>query len=233
MADDRLLHLKTFYATLAALEAKLGKARTLAECTGRMAWPRRGVYFFFEPGEMRSDSGAGPRVVRVGTHALAEGSETRLWTRLSQHRGQAHGGNHRGSIFRLLVGTALMQRNGQAVSTWGVKSSAPRSIRDQEVPLEAKVSAVIGEMPVLWLAIGDEAGGGSLRGVIERNAIALLSNYGESPLDPPSPEWLGRSCDRPKVRKSGLWNSNHVDEDYDPAFLDLLTQLTEAMELAA
>jgi hypothetical protein len=233
MADDRLLHLKTFYASLAALEAKLGKARTLAGCSGRLAWPRRGVYFFFEPGEMRSDSGGGSRVVRVGTHALAEGSGTKLWTRLSQHRGLTQGGNHRASIFRLLVGTALMKREGQAVATWGVKSSAPRHIRDQEVPLEAKVSTVIGRMPFLWLGIQDEAGRGSLRGVIERNTIALLSNYGKPPLDPPSPEWLGRCCDRPKVRESGLWNSNHVDEEYDPAVIDLLSGFADVMEVIA
>ena len=74
-----------------------------------MDWPRRGVYFFFEPGESRSLSGTGSRIVRLGTHALANGSRSTLWQRLSQHRGNAKGdgGNHRGSIFRLLVGVAL------------------------------------------------------------------------------------------------------------------------------
>jgi hypothetical protein len=59
----------------------------------------------------------------------------------------------------------------------------------------------------------------SLRGYIERNSIALLSNLGKPQLDPPSPGWLGRSCDRGKgrVKASGLWNQNHVDESYDPA----------------
>jgi hypothetical protein len=49
-------------------------------------------------------------IVRVGTHALETGSQTTLWKRLSQHRGQARSGsgNHRGSIFRLIVGTALI-----------------------------------------------------------------------------------------------------------------------------
>jgi hypothetical protein len=63
-----------------------------------MVWPKRGVYFFFETGESRSDSGSGPRVVRVGTHALREGSRAKLWTRLSQHQGTitTGGGNHRG-----------------------------------------------------------------------------------------------------------------------------------------
>jgi hypothetical protein len=77
-------------------------------------------------------------------------------------------------------------------------------------------------MPFLCLPVGDVAGPQSDRGVIERNAIALLSNYGKAVIDPPSPDWLGRHCDRERVRISGLWNNNHVDEAYDPGFLDLM-----------
>jgi len=80
-------------------------------------------------------------------------------------------------------------------------------------------------MPALWLAVTDDPGPESLRGYIERNAIALLSNYNKPPIDTPSPHWLGRHCNREKVRHSGLWNQNHVDEDYDPAFLDELEGL--------
>ncbi len=47
-------------------------------CTGRMRWPQRGVYFFFEDGETRSGSGSRHRVVRVGTHALVSGSRATL-----------------------------------------------------------------------------------------------------------------------------------------------------------
>src|SRR4029078_990338 len=99
MASQRRPHLTSFYSILDALEYRLGGARRLAECTGRMSWPRRGVYFFREPGEYRSDTGEAPRIVRVGTHALRAGSATKLWTRLSQHMGQPStgGGNHRGS----------------------------------------------------------------------------------------------------------------------------------------
>ena len=63
-----------------------------------MSWPKRGVHFFREPGEVRTDSGTGPRVVHVGTHALKAGSQTKLWDRLSQHRGAKRSGigNHTG-----------------------------------------------------------------------------------------------------------------------------------------
>ena len=80
-------------------------------------------------------------------------------------------------------------------------------------------------MPFLWLDINDEPGPDSLRGVIERNAIALLSNHGRTPLDPPSPGWLGYASDRSLVRDSGLWNQRHAEETHDPAFLDVLETL--------
>jgi hypothetical protein len=231
MGHDRIDDLRTFYSLLADLESKLGGARTLAQCSGRLQWPSRGVYFFMEPGEFRADSGSGLRIVRVGTHALTQGSGTKLWGRLSQHRGQTKtaAGNHRGSIFRLIIGTALMSRDGHQCPTWGDGSTASATIRAGETQLECEVSKVIRAMPFLWLAIEDEPSDRSLRGTIERNAIALLSNYGKPPLDPASPGWLGRHCNRERVRASGLWNSNHVDEEYDPAFLDQLAELISAM----
>jgi hypothetical protein len=155
----RLQHLIRFYSLLARLERQIGGARRLADCSGRMEWPQRGVYFFRELGENRSDTGSGPRIVRVGTHALKAGGTTTLWTRLSQHRGN------------------------------------------------------------------DEPGPTSARGFIERNSIALLSNFGRAPLDPQSGDWLGHDSDRELVRKSGLWNQRHVEEPYDPGFLDLLDRL--------
>lgn len=169
----------------------------------------------------------GPRVVRVGTHALKSGSGTKLWTRLSQHKGQqaSGGGDHRGSIFRLIVGASLIGRDGRNVSTWGDGNTLQRDVRTGELSLEREVTLVIGAMPFVWLSLEDEASPESRRGYIERNSIALLSNRHKFPLDPPSRGWLGRHCDRDRVRESGLWNSNHVDDDYDPLFLDELDRL--------
>lgn len=223
---QRSIDLERFYRALDRLARHLGGARTLAQCSGRMDWPTRGVYFFFEPGESRSSSGVGLRVVRVGTHALKQSSRTTLWNRLSQHRGQTSGtGNHRGSIFRLIVGTALIARDQYVYPTWGAGSSAGREVREIETAMERLVSEQIGSMSVLWLGIDDPAGPNSLRGYVERNAIGLLSNYGRVPLDAPSPNWLGRFCDRARVRESGLWNQNHVDEGYESNFVDKLEHL--------
>lgn len=225
--ERRVSMLARFYVLLDLLEGKMGGARRLAECDGRSGWPDRGVYFFREAGENRTESGDGPRVVRVGTHALKASSRTTIWNRLAQHRGAtgSGGGHHRGSIFRLITGTALGTRDGNGIPTWGLGSSAPKTLRESELIMERRVSKEIGAMPFLWLEIGDEAGPESRRGFIERNAIALLSNYGRPPVDPASVSWLGRHCDRQRVRESGLWNSNHVDESPDPRFLDEFERL--------
>jgi len=199
-----------------------------------MDWPKRGVYFFFENGELRKQSGSDLRVVRVGTHALKNGSRTTLWKRLRNHKGtRSGGGNHRGSVFRLLVGAALMKRDKHLyVESWGRRSSAPKEVRERELALEKRVSAYIGEMPFLWLKVDDKPSPRSLRGIIERSSIALLSNWGKpepGAIDQPSETWLGRHSDRDKVCKSGLWNSNHVDAGYDNVFLSKLAKLVSQM----
>lgn len=227
MIEQRLQDLKRFYSILDLLKEQTG-LRNLGSCNGKMPWPSRGVYFFFEPGEARKETGAGARVVRVGTHALKQGSKTKLWQRLSQHRGVAMtgGGNHRGSIFRLHVGGALLEREPDlACSSWGNGSTAPREVRQNEHGLEVRVSELIRHMPFLWLAVEDPASPDSDRGYVERNAIGLLSNLNKQPMDEPSENWLGRSSRSERIRRSGLWNSNHVDEQYDPSFLERFEQL--------
>ena len=205
MDNRRIGDQKRFYSAIDRLTHCGGGARMLATCSGRLSWPSRGVYFFMENGEFRSDTGAGPRIVHVGTHALKSTSRTKLWNRLSQHRGQARtgGGNHRGSIFRLLIGTALMTRDGHACPTWDVGNSARSDVRAGELLLEREVSRYIGAMLFLWISIDDEPGRESLRGCIERNAIAILSNFDKDKVDAPSVTWLGRHCNRERVQEIG------------------------------
>lgn len=226
--------LETFYAILADLENLVGRRR-LSECSGRMNWPERGVYFFFEPGEFRSGPINVQRVVRIGTHALTLKSRTTLWNRLSQHRGtlNSKGGNHRGSIFRLLIGEALSNREPSIKSlTWGQNSSAPRNVRLAEQELEILVSDYIGSMTLLFIPVPDAAGRESARGIIERNSIALLSCFRDKSIDQPSSDWLGKYSGRLRVRESGLWNNRHVDENYDPHFLGLLGNLVRKTKTA-
>jgi hypothetical protein len=111
---QRRRFINNFYNLIDSLRDRIRGYRRLSDCTGNMHWPQRGLYFFFEKGEYRANNRE-LRVVRVGTHALKTGSKTTLWNRLRTHRGPNKGkyiggGNHRGSIFRLHVGTALLRR---------------------------------------------------------------------------------------------------------------------------
>jgi hypothetical protein len=59
MSDRRRQDFIGFYSILNQLETTIDGARALADCRGRMKWPARGVYFFREAGENRSDTGEG------------------------------------------------------------------------------------------------------------------------------------------------------------------------------
>ena len=230
---SRSSDLQRFYEILDRLRDRVD-LRRLADCHGRLNWPARGVYFFFEAGEQRTTSGKGSRVVRVGTHAITATSRTTLWDRLSAHRGIAKSGsgNHRGSVFRLLVGEAMIKRGGLHVPSWAEGGSlgeasqrlgmAREAIRDLERPVESAVTLAISAMPFAWVKVDDPPSTTSQRAVIERNAIALLSNFGKVSADPPSETWLGLDSEKDRVRRSGLWNNNHVEETYDPTFMDIL-----------
>ena len=228
--------LDALYRLLDELSASVGGARRLKNCHGRMNWPERGVYFFFEPGETRAATDQ-HRVTRIGTHAVSRGSGTSLWDRLKQHYGTGsgstshpHGGNHRGSVYRKRVGEALIERHDlrDEYPDWNDRWSSvsrPRGdLRDEEYPMERWVSAYLREQPFLWVNVADRAGPESDRAFVERNAIALVSDFRTDAVDSRSGEWLGRHSPRREIRESGLWNIDHVDEAYDPAFLDRLAE---------
>ena len=232
---SKLEDIKEFYNLLNTLHEGLGGYRYLKECNGRSGWPDKGVYFFFEKEEERRQSGAGLRVVRVGTHAVSRGSSTTLWSRLYAHRGsqKSGGGNHRGSVFRELVGYSLSVKNSNLLcDSWGENSSAPRKIREIEHNLECSVSNYIGAMPFLWLEVEGESSSDNKRSLIERNSIALLSNWNKvdsEVIDHASDNWLGSFCPKENIPRTGLWNSEHVDDAYNPDFLNDLRQHVNRM----
>lgn len=220
--------LDRLYALLSDLETRVGGKQQLSDCTGYMDWPERGVYFFFAVDERRDKSDQ-LRLNRIGTHAVSSGSGTSLWNRLRTHRGANSGtyeggGNHRGSVFRKRVGEALIERHGlhSDYPYWGDGSSAGRERRLSEHELEQRVSESLRDFPFLWVKIDDNPGPESDRAYVERNTIALVSNFRRDSLDIRDDDWLGKDSPREEIRGSGLWNINHVEENYDPVFLDRL-----------
>ena len=196
--SNRAKDIERFYTLLAELEKRVGGKRKLAECHWNMGWPRRGVYFFFEEGETRAHSANELRVVRVGTHAVTARSKSRLWNRLYEHK--QDGGR---SVFRDHVNRALRRRLGT-----GSTHNHTRCI-----------SSYIGQMPFLWVNVDGEDGH-LLRTRLERNAIALLSNWHNHGLDRHSPSWLGLCSGKPEIKQSGLWNVQHTKSSYKRSFLD-------------
>ena len=226
----------SLYSMLDDLRRSVGGYRYLRTARRSDGWPERGVYFFFEK-TAAARRPAGLRLVRIGTHALKTGARSTLWSRLNQHQGtragrHPGGGHHRGSVFRKHVGRALLRRDEypEVIRTsWGIGSTADRATRDAEHPLEHAVSSYIGDLPFLWVDVGDTPGPASDRGTIERNAIGLLSESGQARNVDSSRAWLGALADRDAIRDSGLWNVNHVYDGYDRSFLDVLSGCIASM----
>ena len=84
-------------------------------------------------------------------------------------------------------------------------------------------------MPFVWLAVPNRPAGDSDRGYLEKNTIALLSCR-TGGLDRPSAGWLGHHAKSEKIRQSALWNSNHVDDHYNPDFLPVLANMVKRVQ---
>ncbi len=102
MPTNPITDLKRFYSLLDESIDTLGGPQNSGQLHRPYRLAASGSVFLSGARENRTGSGSEPRVVRVGTHALKAGSQSTLWGRLAQHRGQGNtgGGNHRGSIFR-------------------------------------------------------------------------------------------------------------------------------------
>jgi len=227
--QQRLEHIVQFYALLDTLAQKIKGPLTLENFSIGSSWVTRGVHFFFEQGEHRSDSGEGLRVVHIGTHAIRTGSRSTLWDSLHLQRGSDKdgAGSHRCSAFRKHIGMAYIGRDKEyhyEDQTWGRGNLTSHEVHLQEMGLEMVVSKTIRKMPYLYLAVEDEPSPYSQRAVISNNTVALLSNYNRQPIDPPSETWLGQYAHSKgdRIRQSGLWNVDHTDDDYDPDFLEIL-----------
>ena len=209
---DRQCDTERFYELLARLEERVEGKRTLDQFATGIAPRINGVYFFFEQGEMRSSSHSRFRVVRVGTHT---GKNSTLGSRLFEHkvdRGR--------SVFRDHINATLKNR------------ARARQSYDEDHWHAGCISSYIGKMPFLWISVADPGA----RKFIERNSIALLSNWKRKPIDPPSKDWLGNCREDPlspnpnheKVTRSGLWNVHYVSQKWDMH----ISRLLECIEIA-
>lgn len=215
------------YDCIYRMAEETGGVRTFNECTGKMYWPQRGVYFFVDFNERSILSEGHPRIVRIGTHAISAGSKTTLWHRLKTHKGTIQGdGNHRGSIFRLHVGNAIIKKEGLLCDTWGMGQNASKEIREREKYIEHMVSDYIGQLGVIVLDVDDMPAATSVRAFVEKNSIALLSSTNSS-FNFSTTDWLGNYSSRAEITGSCLWNINYINADYDGGLLERLWRYAE------
>ena len=166
-----------------------------------------GLYFFYQSSE-KSLHGVGGRVVRVGNHPRADGG---LKRRLQQH----YSGSKNGSVFRRFLGGALLRRAapgspclspGPGQGHWEQQDErCCDSCRD----VEKEVSAILrASFHFRCISVRDR----TVRNHLEALLIATLA---ACPTCMPSPSWLGLDAYSKVLRRSGLWNSQHVDSDND------------------
>lgn len=223
----RIEDLDRLYGWIEA-ERETGRAFTFGDLSVS-AVPKRGVYIFIDPTECNFRK-TGPRVVRIGTHAVSAGSRASLRGRLRNHLGPASQmGSHRGSIFRLHVGRAMLEAElgHESLPSWGQGQDAGAEIRALEQVHEISVSRYLRRLQVVYLDIDDEPSKDSMRARAEMQLIALFSDT-MRPIDLPSSEWLGLKSPVAPIRQSGLWNIRGVGGKYDPSGVGSVASLFEA-----
>jgi hypothetical protein len=165
-----------------------------------------GLYFFYEDGEV-SNHGPEGRIVRVGNHPRSQGG---LVNRLRMH----YSGNKNSSVFRKFLGGALLRRanpNDPCLSPAPGKGHWEK--QDDKTcgrcrPTEARVSNLLRQrfrFRCVFVPDMDE------RNKLEALLVATLA---ACQVCCPSPSWLGQRAYSGKVRASGLWNSQYVDDSY-------------------
>lgn len=229
MTTTRQLNIDIFYNLLDEVLNKFPK-RTL-DTISKKNLPEKGVYFFFEQNETRQNSYSN-RVVRIGTHAAIANSNATLYDRLYNHKGSKDlTGNHRGSVFRKLIGYSLIYKEELNYPYWGENSKkSDKTIKELEKPLEKMVSAYLHTLPFTVLEIPGPSSKDNDRAFIEENTIALLSNFDRPPIDKCSRNWLGQFTRDSKIICSGLWNSDcverkEIDKNYFDTFEKHLTKM--------
>jgi len=180
--------------------------------------PRNGLYFFYEDGEICAHTGK-PRIVRVGNHPR---SQDRLITRLREHYGEIdYPEKKNGSVFRRLLGGAILRRRNPnhpcLLPSPGEGHWEKQGGRTCELcrPLENEVTELL-KTDFRFRCI--EIIPMNQRNEMERKLIATLARCHECG---PSETWLGRWTYSEKVQRSGMWNSEYVDDAYEMTMSDL------------
>lgn len=166
--------------------------------------PKNGIYILFEKGEFAHST---DRIARIGTHT----GKNKLLSRLKEHFVNE---NKDRSIFRKNIGRALLNKdNDPFVEQWNKKNLAKKIKKAldfnsdefiKQEKIEKRVTKyIIDNISFVVFQIDDK----DKRLELESKIISTVSLCDECK---PSPDWLGLSSPKEKIRKSGLWLVNKL-----------------------
>jgi hypothetical protein len=185
--------------------------------------PSNGVYFFYESGEYWGHGGQKPRVVRIGAHR-----EGNLVSRMRSHYvadstirrlDYDRAAPKDRSIFRKNIGRALLAKSRSRylkVWDWDATEKSHRALvqnhRDimVEQRLEKRINRILAER--FWFRVLPTPSQEGVLGVggLEARLIGTVAGCGNCRA---SDAWLGHFSPQHKVRHSGLWLSQHLDDE--------------------
>lgn len=165
--------------------------------------PKNGIYILFEKDEVGHD---GNRIVRIGTHT----GQDKLRSRIKEHFINE---NKDRSIFRKNIGRALLNKNKDLfLEQWDLDLTTREArvrfshLVDHEKlqKVESKVSEYMqSHFSFIVFEVSSEEDR-------KRFESRLISTVSHCPTCRPSPNWLGLSSPKEKIRKSGLWLVNEL-----------------------
>ncbi len=164
--------------------------------------PKNGIYILFEKGELTHST---DRIVRIGTHT----GKNKLRSRLKEHLDE----NKDRSIFRKNIGRALLNKDkDDYLKSWDINFKIKINQEkygylwdiQKEKEIEKRVTKyILANISFVTFQIDDK----DKRLELESKIISTVSRCDECKL---SPNWLGLSSPKEKIRKSGLWLVNEL-----------------------
>lgn len=157
--------------------------------------PDFGVYIFYEKGEFAF---GGNRIVRIGItigyyDVTGKVVGKTLHDRIKNH----YKGSKRKSVFRRKIGETFLSNDLDAVKKWNNKES-------KNLEIEEEVSNyMVRNMTFKVIEIYDV----KKREELEKRLIGTVSNCKNCC---PSENWFGKNSPKEKIRKSGLWQEDHL-----------------------
>jgi len=182
--------------------------------------PRNGIYFFYETGENWGHGDNRPRIVRVGTHKdgnfRSRIAEHFLFDESKMNFNSLKPAPHERSIFRKNIGRALLKkREDEYLQTWEIDFTSREKrvklghLRDiqKEKELETKITEILRlNFSFRFIELNVQAQRMGAKG-LESSLIGTLAHC---KLCRPSNTWLGSHSPKEEIRKSGLWQVQHL-----------------------